>query len=93
MRRVWLSMLLVAICLLPVGIGSGASAHSHAKAALEGVLANQADEEAEVLADYFSRARSIDLLTAHNPAFQQFYRLPAAEAQLWATPTTGTWWP
>ncbi len=30
MRRFPLSVLLVAICLLPVGIGSGASAHSHA---------------------------------------------------------------
>ena len=29
MRRFSLSMLLVAICLLPVGIGSGTSAHSH----------------------------------------------------------------
>jgi diguanylate cyclase (GGDEF)-like protein len=76
MRRFSLSVLLVAICLLPVGIGSGASAHSHAKAALDGALANTASAQAQVLEDYFSRARSIDLLTANNPAFQDFYRAP-----------------
>ncbi len=76
MRRFSLSTLLVAICLLPVGIGTGTSAHSHAVAALDGALANKASEEAQVLADYFSRAQSIDLLTANNPAFQHFYKLP-----------------
>src|SRR3712207_5279329 len=80
MRRFSLSMLLVAICLLPVGIGSGASAHSHAKAALDGSLANTASAQAQVLEDYFSRARSIDLLTANNPAFQAFYELPGSRA-------------
>ena len=54
------AVLLVAICLLPVGIGTGASAHSHAKAALDGALANTASAQAQVLEDYFSRARSID---------------------------------
>jgi diguanylate cyclase (GGDEF)-like protein len=80
MRRFSLSVLLVAICLLPVGIGSGASAHSHAVAALDGALANTASAQAQVLEDYFSRAQSIDLLTANNPAFQDFYRLPGSRA-------------
>jgi diguanylate cyclase (GGDEF)-like protein len=80
MRRFSLSVLLVAICLLPVGIGSGTSAHSHAKAALDGALANTASAQAQVLEDYFSRARSIDLLTANNPAFQDFYALPGSRA-------------
>ena len=76
MRRFSLSVLLVAICLLPVGIGSGSSAHSHAVAALDGALANTARAQAQVLEDYFSRAQSIDLLTANNPAFRRFYRTP-----------------
>jgi diguanylate cyclase (GGDEF)-like protein len=80
MRRFSLSVLLVAICLLPVGIGSGTSAHSHAAAALDGALANTASAQAQVLEDYFSRARSIDLLTANNPAFQDFYELPGSRA-------------
>jgi diguanylate cyclase (GGDEF)-like protein len=80
MRRFSLSVLLVAICLLPVGIGSGTSAHSHAVAALDGALANTASAQAQVLEDYFARARSIDLLTANNPAFQDFYELPGSRA-------------
>jgi diguanylate cyclase (GGDEF)-like protein len=76
MRRFSSTVLLVAICLLPVGIGSGASAHSHARAALDGALANTASAQAQVLEDYFARARSIDLLTANNPAFRHFYQAP-----------------
>jgi hypothetical protein len=77
MRRFSLSVL---FCLLPVGIGSGTSAHSHAVAALDGALANTAAAQAQVLEDYFSRARSIDLLTANNPAFGDFYALPGDRA-------------
>jgi diguanylate cyclase (GGDEF)-like protein len=80
MRRFSLTVLLVAICLLPVGIGSGTSAHSHAVAALDGALTNTASAQAQVLEDYFARARSIDLLTANNPAFQDFYQLPGSRA-------------
>jgi diguanylate cyclase (GGDEF)-like protein len=76
MRRFSFTVLLMAICLLPVGIGSGASANSHAKAALDGALANTASAQAQVLEDYFARARSIDLLTANNPAFRHFYQAP-----------------
>jgi diguanylate cyclase (GGDEF)-like protein len=80
MRRVSFTVLLVAICLLPVGIGSGTSAHSHAVAALDGALANTASGQAQVLEDYFLRARSIDLLTASNPAFRHFYELSGRRA-------------
>jgi diguanylate cyclase (GGDEF)-like protein len=80
MRRFSLPMLLVGICLLPVGIGSGMSAHSHAIAALDGALANTTSAQAQLLEDYFSRAQSIDLLTANNPAFRDFYRLPGSRA-------------
>jgi diguanylate cyclase (GGDEF)-like protein len=80
MRRISFTVLLVAICLLPVGIGSGASAHSHAVAALDGALANTASAQAQVLEDYFSRARSIDLLTSKNPAFRHFYARPGTRA-------------
>jgi diguanylate cyclase (GGDEF)-like protein len=80
MRRISLTVLLVAICLLPVGIGSGTSAHSHAVAALDGALTNTASAQAQVLEDYFSRAQSIDLLTASNPAFRHFYESPGDRA-------------
>jgi hypothetical protein len=67
MRRFSLSMLLVAICLLPVGIGSGTSAHSHAVAALDGALANTASAQAQVLEGYFSRAASSPSVTPSRP--------------------------
>ena len=79
MRRFSLSMLLVAICLLPVGIGSGTSAHSHAVAALDDALTNTASAQAQVLEGYFARGRSIDMLTANNPAFQDFYGRPGGQ--------------
>jgi diguanylate cyclase (GGDEF)-like protein len=77
-RRSPLFMLLLAIGLLSVGVGVGVSEHSHAVAALNGELATTASQQAEVLDDYFARAKSIDLLTAHNPAFGAFYRLPGS---------------
>jgi diguanylate cyclase (GGDEF)-like protein len=80
MRRFSLPVLLVAVCLLAVGIGTGTSARGHALAALEGALTNKASEQAQVLEDYFLRAQSIDLLTANNPAFQDFYELPGDHA-------------
>ncbi len=73
-----LTTLLLAIALLPVGIGVGMSEHSHAVATLNGALATRASKQAEILYDYFARAQSIDLLTAHNPAFGEFYQLPGS---------------
>jgi diguanylate cyclase (GGDEF)-like protein len=77
-RRSPLTTLLLAIVLLSVGIGVGVSEHSHAVATLNGALATSASKQAEVLDDYFARAQSIDLLTAHNPAFGEFYQLPGS---------------
>jgi diguanylate cyclase (GGDEF)-like protein len=77
-RRLPLTILLLAIVLLSVGIGVGMSEHSHAVATLSGTLATRASQQAEILDDYFTRAQSIDLLTAHNPAFGEFYRLPGS---------------
>src|SRR5919108_1233446 len=80
MRRFSLPILLVGICLLPVGIGSGMSAHSHSIAGLDGALANTTSAQTQLLEDYLSRAHSIDLLTANNPAFQDFYERPGGRA-------------
>jgi diguanylate cyclase (GGDEF)-like protein len=69
-------MLLLALCLLPAGIGAAMGQRSQARAALEAGLAHTANEQAEVLEDYFQRARSLTLLAAHNPAFAHFYDIP-----------------
>jgi diguanylate cyclase (GGDEF)-like protein len=78
LRRSPLATLVLAITLLSVGIGDGMSERSHAIATLNGDLTTAAGQQAEMLDDYFSRAQSIDLLTAHNPAFREFYQLPGS---------------
>ena len=44
-------------------------------------LANTAGDEATKLEEYFARARSIVLITAHNPAFKAFYTAPGSREQ------------
>jgi hypothetical protein len=69
--------LLLALCLLPAGMGAAMGQRSQARAALDAGLAHTAKEQANVLSDYFARARSLTLLAAHNPAFVHFYALRA----------------
>src|SRR3954464_10452492 len=76
LRGVSAVTLLVALCLLPAGMGAAMGQRSQAAAALDAGLAHTATEQAEVLSDYFQRARSLTLLAAHNPAFAHFYDVP-----------------
>jgi diguanylate cyclase (GGDEF)-like protein len=76
LRGVSAAMLLLALCLLPAGMGAAMGQRSQARAALDAGLAHTANEQAEVLAGYFARARSLTLLAAHNPAFAHFYDVP-----------------
>src|SRR3954463_12738680 len=75
-RGVAAAMLLMALCLLPAGMGAAMGQRSQARAALDAGLAHAAKEQAGVLSDYFARARSLTLLAAHNPAFADFYDRP-----------------
>src|SRR3954463_12792931 len=75
-RGVAAAMLLMALCLLPAGMGAAMGQRSQASAALDAGLAHAAKEQADVLSDYFARSRSLTLLAAHNPAFAHFYELP-----------------
>jgi diguanylate cyclase (GGDEF)-like protein len=76
LRGISAATLLLALCLLPAGMGVAMGQRSQASAALGADLAHTADEQAEVLSDYFQRARSLTLLAAHNPAFARFYEVP-----------------
>jgi hypothetical protein len=76
LRRSPVTLLLLAACLLPVGIGTAMSTHGAAVAALRGELVNEARDQTGVLDDYFRRAQAVDLITAHNPAFRSFYATP-----------------
>src|SRR3954447_23465972 len=73
LRGVSAVTLLVALCLLPAGMGAAMGQRSQARAGLDAGLAHAANEQAEVLSDYFARARSLTLLASRNPAFAHFY--------------------
>src|SRR4051794_24071581 len=80
LRGVSAVTLLLALCLLPAGMGAAMGQRSQARAALDAGLAHAALEQAEVLSDYFARARSLALLAAHTPAFAHFSALPGARS-------------
>src|SRR6266508_640022 len=69
------------VLLLAGGAGLGVRERSQKRIALDHNLTNKVDDDASRLEAYFDRARSIMLITAHNPAFQNFY-LSASGARL-----------
>jgi diguanylate cyclase (GGDEF)-like protein len=75
-RNVSMIAMIAGLCLFPAGIGAAMGQHGESKAALVSSLSRAAAQQAEILDDYFSRARSINLLVARNPAFRHFYELP-----------------
>ena len=76
MRRSLLLVLSGALVLLIIGVSAGFAGHTRALTRERNELTHDAAEQAEVLNAYFTRARSIILLTAHNDAFSQFYAEP-----------------
>jgi diguanylate cyclase (GGDEF)-like protein len=64
------------VILLAGSIGLAARDRSEHRLAVDHALSNQVDNEAAKLDEYFERARSINLLTAHNPGFYDFYAAP-----------------
>jgi signal transduction histidine kinase len=75
------TLLLLGILLVPLTVGAWVidrQATSRADAKLDRALAHTASEEAITLQNYFDRARSVILISAHNPAFRTFYELPGS---------------
>src|SRR5690348_15922331 len=69
-------VLVLAIGLVPVAVSSaivGRDSHRHADEQTRQRLGNLVDVESGALRDYFSRARSIDLLLARDSAFVGSY--------------------
>jgi hypothetical protein len=64
----------VALALLAGGLSLGVQHRSERRAAIDRSLTDATRDEAAQLEAYFARARSISLITAHNPAFVDFYR-------------------
>jgi diguanylate cyclase (GGDEF)-like protein len=74
MRVIALASVLLGLVLAPLAAALAASDRAHDQAALVQALTTTAHDEAAGLSAYFARARSVDLLTAHNPGFVDFYR-------------------
>jgi diguanylate cyclase (GGDEF)-like protein len=76
MRAAAFLALVMGVLLLAGGTALGVRQRSQTQLAVDHLLSNTADQDASRLQAYFERARSIALLTAHNPAFRDFYRQP-----------------
>jgi diguanylate cyclase (GGDEF)-like protein len=71
----WLA-LVVGVVLLAGSVGLGVREQSERRQATDQALTSKVLDEAGQLEAYFARARSINLITAHNPVFAEFYRAP-----------------
>jgi diguanylate cyclase (GGDEF)-like protein len=67
--------------LLLVGMSAGFAGRAGTLARERNQLTHDALEQAQVLNAYFARSSSIVLLTAHNPAFAEFYAEPGDRDQ------------
>jgi len=73
MRAAAFLALVLGILLLAGSAAFGVRERSQKRIALGHTLTNRVDEDASRVEAYFERARSIMLITAHNPAFRDFY--------------------
>ena len=83
MRLAAISALFLGIALLVGSVAFGEHDSTQKQAAVDHTLRRAVDVELSQLAEYFGRARAIDLITSRNPAFRDFYAAPGSrEAQL-----------
>src|SRR5829696_6873606 len=72
MRRTQILVLIGGLVLLVVSLSTGLASRADAMSSERHALAQRSAQQAQVLDEYFARARSIILITAHNPAFAGF---------------------
>jgi diguanylate cyclase (GGDEF)-like protein len=75
-RAVTFLALAVGVALLAGSVGLGMRDRSEKRQAIDQALQGKVRDEAGQLEGYFERARAINLITAHNPAFHNFYAAP-----------------
>jgi diguanylate cyclase (GGDEF)-like protein len=72
--------LLIGIALVPVSLGLAIVQHDRQAESRKKALQNEARAQADRLDSYYSRARSLALITARNPSFRDFYSEAGARA-------------
>jgi methyl-accepting chemotaxis protein len=80
-RTFWLIALILGISLVPLGYAFEHQSKANTKAALNRSLEQASAQEASALENYFERARSVTLISAHDPAFKHFYLESGSLAQ------------
>ena len=81
MRAVSLAALMVGVILIPTALGLAKMDHDRAVSEVERMLVADTDEHDGALESYFSRARSIVLLTANSPAFANVLAEPGTRSE------------
>src|SRR5262245_51629228 len=74
MRSLSLAAVIAGVVLIPFSVRIASAQRAGDRSTAQRTLVTAAHDEATALQDYFARARSIDLLTAHNPGFLDFYK-------------------
>src|SRR5690242_9017166 len=80
-RTFWIIALILGVSLVPLVFAFEHQSGADRRAALNRSLEQASSQEASALENYFERARSIDLLTANDPAFKHFYDGPGTHAE------------
>jgi diguanylate cyclase (GGDEF)-like protein len=73
-----LGALVVAIALLPIGVGAAVVEHRNNVSDQDRALRHEADLQAGTLNGYFARARSLTQLLSRDSAFRRFYVTPGS---------------
>jgi diguanylate cyclase (GGDEF)-like protein len=81
MRSVSFAALIVGLMLIPTSLGLAKLEHDREISALKRTLIAETGEHGGALESYFSRARSIVLLTANSPAFARVLAEPGTRAE------------
>src|SRR5262249_44536383 len=81
MRTVSFAALIVGVTLIPTALGLAKLDHDREVSALKRTLTAETEEHGGALENYFSRARSIILLTANSPAFARVLAEPGTRAE------------
>jgi diguanylate cyclase (GGDEF)-like protein len=72
------AILMMAALVLPITVAYAVADRAHTRARIDQSLTGKVNVEVAALKDYFERARAITLISAHNPAFREFYDSPGS---------------